>query len=256
MQTLTAVYSVQAEERPSAAADPNAVRDGSDAAPTSPSGAFEAGDPREIEVSQRGTRVGGDLYCEDCGANKPTMGDPRTNSQPDARDGVRRWCVRCCEYLDRRPDAQPTHPFSDGWTYGLSKFKPYGADAAQKETAWPKNGWTFPNSAPVPRCSSRSRFVLQDASVASAMRVDPNASATSQLVQAIVSDELRPIQSTVSLNEKDDYIPEGNDRPPSPTAGDLVSTASRRRSEGKTRWGTPESYESAMSSSITCSGAP
>lgn len=208
---------------------------------------------REIEVSQRGRRVGSDLYCEDCGTNKPTMGDSRTNSQPNSRDGVRRWCVRCCEHLDQRPAAVPTHPFSDGWTYGLSKFKPYGTAAAHKPTAWPKNGWTFPNTAPVPKASDRSAFILQDTSIASAMRIDPNAGATADLVQALVSEELRPIRSTADLeNEMDEYIAEGNDRPSSPTAGDRVSTVlGNRHSEGKrdARWGTPDSYVSAMSSS-------
>ena len=97
---------------------------------------------QEIKVQQRGRRVGGEKYCEDCGAAKPTMGDPRTNSNPDARDGVRRWCERCCTYLNQRPGAAPTHPFTEGWTYSLKNFKPYGTDSVGKETAWPKNGWT------------------------------------------------------------------------------------------------------------------
>jgi hypothetical protein len=216
----------------------------------------------EIKVAQRGRRVGGELYCEDCGANKPTMGDPRTNSQPDSRDGVRRWCVRCCEYLNRRPDAQPTHPFSDGWTYGLEKFKPYGSNVAEKPTAWPKNGWTYPNTAPVPRTDNRPGLVKRDTSLAAADRIDPNAEATADLVQAITSAELRPIRPSGLAAEKDDYLPEGDDRPPSPTAGDELSTVSVSRKQrgggGRrdSRWTSPDSYTSALSSSTTCSGAP
>ncbi len=255
----TAACAVQAEQLCSAAPEPDAVCSRSDGAPTDAS-SHKTGSAREIKVSQRGRRVNGDLYCEDCGTNKPTMGDSRTNSRPEARDGVHRWCVRCCQYLDKRPDAVPTHPFSDGWTYGLSKFKPYGTVTAQKTTAWPKNGWTFPNSAPVPKATARSAFVLQDTSVASALRIDPNAGATADLVQALASKALRPIRSTANLShEKDEYIAEGDDRPPSPTAGDRVSTTLRNRgTEGKrdVRWVTPDSYVSAMSSSTTCSGAP
>lgn len=215
----------------------------------------------EIKVSQRGARVGGDLYCEDCGANKPTMGDTRTNSRRDARDGVRRWCERCCDRFGQRPDAGATHPFRDGWTYGLGKFAAYGTQQAEKPTAWPQNGWTSPNSAPVQNASGRPDFVLQETSVACTMRIDPNDSATSQLVQQLTSEELRPIQPTGLANEKDEYIPEGNDRSLLPTVADCVSTTivSRNKRGARNRdprWGKPESYLSAMSSSTTCSGAP
>ena len=150
---------------------------------------------KEIKVQQRGQRVGGEkAYCEDCGTAKATMGDPRTNSSPEARDGVRRWCERCCTYLNQRPGAAPTDPFAAGWTYSRKIFKPYGAQFASKETDWPKNGWTYPNTAPVPRTDGRPSFVKEDTSVASSCRIDPDPLATADLIQNIRPAELRPIR--------------------------------------------------------------
>jgi hypothetical protein len=129
---------------------------------------------KPVEVSQHGERLGIPKHvCEDCKLLRPVFGVEGTTEWRNSR-----WCEDCAKRS--HPNAVPTHPFAEGWTYSVNgaggtagtrthwswnwegRGKPLEApsfthfrtvsevqDLAKKLSGseWPKNGWTATNYA-------------------------------------------------------------------------------------------------------------